>query len=217
MKPIRLTLCRPFGKIPVGGSRFWGNPDLPSPVVYPTYIGEDGDEREYQFVCQINLEDIAGIDVENRLPHKGLLSFFAKLDHYLGRFDDGGGVSGYISGPDDVKVLYFPDVTDNFTEAVLVGDDEEELNPAEFEIKFDRAFPDVSHEDHALFAHPTHREWETWDPPFEDWQILLQIDSFSGMDFNLNFMDFGVLDLLISPEDLAKRDFDSVRAIVLST
>ena len=58
----------------------------------------------------------------------------------------------------------------------------------------------------------THQE-----PPFEDWQILLQVDSFSGMDFDLNFMDFGVLDFLISPEDLAKRDFSSVRAIVLST
>ena len=217
MKPIRLTLCKPFEKIPTGSSRFWGNPDLPSPVVYPTYIGEDGQEWEYQFVCQINLSDIADLDVENRLPHKGLLSFFAKIDHYLGRFDDGSGISGYISDPADVKVLYFPDVTDDFQEAVLVDDDEEWLNPAEFEIKFERTLPDIYHEDHALFAEPTHREWDTWDPPFEDWQILLQIDSFSGMDFNLNFMDFGVLDFLISPDDLAAARFDNIRAIVLST
>lgn len=54
-------------------------------------------------------------------------------------------------------------------------------------------------------------------PPYEDWQILLQIDSFSGMDFNLNFMDFGVLDFLISPEALRHADFSDVRAIVLST
>ena len=48
-------------------------------------------------------------------------------------------------------------------------------------------------------------------------EILLQVDSFAGMDFNLNFMDCGVLDFLIAPEALWARDFSSVRAIVLST
>ena len=37
------------------------------------------------------------------------------------------------------------------------------------------------------------------------------------MDFSLNFMDCGVLDFLISPEDLAACRFDNVRAIILST
>lgn len=72
-------------------------------------------------------------------------------------------------------------------------------------------------DEHMLFAPPSTREWETWDEPYEAWEILLQIDSFAGMDFNLNFMDFGVLDLLIDPEDLKRRRFDNVRAIVLST
>ena len=72
-------------------------------------------------------------------------------------------------------------------------------------------------EDHALMAEPTYREWENWDSPYEDWKILLQVDSFSGDDFNLNFMDFGVLDFLISPEDLKNSRFDCVRAIVLSS
>ena len=68
-----------------------------------------------------------------------------------------------------------------------------------------------------LLAPPSHREWENWDHPFEDWLILLQIDSFDGKDFNLNFMDSGVLDFLISEKDLADRRFDNIRAIVLST
>ena len=53
--------------------------------------------------------------------------------------------------------------------------------------------------------------------PFEDWVILLQIDSFEGKDFVLNFMDFGVLDFLISPKALEASDFSDVRGIVLST
>lgn len=217
MKPIQLVLCKPFEKTPLGGSRFWGNPDLPSAMDYPTYISSDGEEWEYQFVCQINLSEIAALDTEDRLPHTGLLSFFARIDHYLGRFDDGGSIEGYISDPEDVKVMYFPEVTEDFQEVVLLDEDDQELNPAELEIRFGLERPEGCHEDHSLLAEPTHREWETWDHPFEEWQILLQVDSFSGMDFNLNFMDCGVLDFLISPEALSERRFEYVRAIVLST
>ncbi len=53
--------------------------------------------------------------------------------------------------------------------------------------------------------------------PFEDWVILLQIDSFEGKYFVLNFMDFGVLDFLISPKAQEAYDFSDVRGIVLST
>ena len=217
MKPIQLVLCKPFEKTPLGGSRFWGNPDLPSDMDYPTYISSDGEEWEYQFVCQINLSEIAALDTEDRLPHTGLLSFFAKIDHYLGRFDYAGSIEGYISDTEDVKVIYFPEVTGNFQEFVLLDEDDQEVNPAEFEIRFGLERPEGYHEDHVLLAEPTHREWETWDHPFEEWQILLQVDSFSGVDFNLNFMDCGVLDFIISPEALSERRFESVRAIVLST
>ena len=164
-------LCKPFEKIPVGGSRFWGNPDLPSDMDYPTYISSDGEEWEYQFVCQINLSEIAVLDTENRLPHTGLLSFFARIDHYLGRFDDGGSLEGYISDPEDVKVIYFPDVTEDFQEVVLLDEEDCNVNPAELEIWFGSERPEGYHDDHALLAEPTHREWDTWDPPFEDLQI----------------------------------------------
>lgn len=217
IKPVQLILEKPLEKIGLGESRFWGNPDLPCDVEYPTYTDEYGTIVEYQFLCQINLKDIAAFDEDNLLPHSGLLSFFAKLDHYLGCYDVEASISGYISDPEEVKVLYFPEVTDDFREVVLVDDDDNPYNPAELAIKFSSDKPCVYCDDHALFAEPTHREWESWEPPFEEWQILLQVDSFFGDDFNLNFMDCGVLDFLISPEDLAQRRFDSVRAIVLST
>ena len=216
MKPIYLILSMPFDKVETCGSRFWGNPDLPHGVDYPTYVDDEGDDYPYYFICQINLEQLAPFDTENRLPHKGLLSFFAKIDHYMGYFAATGGIGGCTSDPDDVKVLYFPECNDDFREVVLVDDDGEPTSPKEMEIKFAHAIERYSDE-HALFAPPTHREWETWDPPYENWEILLQIDSFCGMDFNLNFMDCGVLDFLIDPDDLKKHRFDNVRAIVLST
>ena len=221
MKPIKLILSKPFDHIAKCKSRFWGNPDLPKGYEYPTYLDENGDPFEYQFICQINLAELAPYDIEKHLPHKGLLSFFAKIDHYLGRIDGGECIFGYISGTEDVKVLFFPEVDihgDNpeFEEVILLDHDDKTINPDELQIRFTFKSFDDYQDDHALFAEPTYREWETWDYPYENWQILLQIDSFSGTDFNLNFMDFGVLDFLISPEDLANNRFDRVRAIVLS-
>lgn len=215
MKPIHLTLHRPFEKIPAGASRFWGNPDLPRGVGYPMYVDEDGDEYPYFFICQINLEEVAPFDTEHRLPASGLLSFFAKIDRYMGYFDASDSIGGSISQADAVKVVCFPSCED-MDEVVLVDDNNSPIAPDEMQIEYAHSAPPLSDE-HILFAPPAHREWETWDSPYEDWEILLQIDSFEGMDFILNFMDFGVLDFLISPEDLKNHCFDNVRAIVLST
>lgn len=215
LKPVHLILSRPFEKLGSGASRFWGNPDMPEGLEYPMYIDDEGDEFPYYFVCQINLSDLAAFAPDNPLPKSGLLSFFAKIDHYLGIMAAADGILGHISSPDDVKVMYFPSV-DNMREVVIVDDEDKETTPKEMKIGFTRDFEPLG-DDHALFAEPTHREWETWDHPFENWKILLQVDSFSGMDFNLNFMDFGVLDFLISPEDLRTGNFGQVRAIVLST
>ena len=222
MKPIHLVLSKPSERVPLCGSRFWGHPDLPRGYPYPCFPDTDGDPFEYTFICQINLSEVAPYDTEGRLPHRGLLSFFAKIEHYLGRFDGGDSLSGYISEPEDVKVLFFPEVGSpgtptDFQEMVLIDDRGRPIGPEELRIDFSLQPSGRYCDEHALFAPPTHREWETWDPPFEDWEILLQVDSFSGEDFQLNFMDFGVLVFLIAPQDLALGHFEQVRGIVLST
>lgn len=215
MKPVHLTLRKPFEKLETGASRFWGNPDLPKGFAYPMYIDDDGDEYPYFFICQINLAELARFDADTPLPKSGLLSFFGKIDHYMGLFAATDCIGGSISPTDAVKVLWFPSC-DDMDEVVLLDDNDGQVAPEEMQITFSRSVPALSDE-HMLFAPPTHREWETWDEPYEDWKILLQIDSFAGMDFNLNFMDFGVLDLLIDPDDLKNGRFDNVRGIVLST
>lgn len=215
MKPIYLKLSKPFRELDIAASRFWGNPSLPAGVNYPQYIDDEGDEYPYVFICQINLAELKAFCPENPLPAAGLLLFFAKIDHYLGQFAATDIIGGAISNPDAVKVIHIEDLSD-LRELVLVDDDNQPLSPEEMEVTFSYEHEPLS-DDHCLFARPDHREWESWDHPFEQWQILLQIDSFSGMDFNLNFMDIGVLDFLISPEDLQNGDFSNVRAIVLST
>lgn len=68
-----------------GTSKIGGFPDLPPDIPYPTMSGyscKRGDNTEryeksaMQLVAQINLADIADLDIENRLPHTGILYFF---------------------------------------------------------------------------------------------------------------------------------------------
>lgn len=215
MKPIHLKLSKPFEKLPATASRFWGNPAMPEDLDWPGYTDDDGDELDYVFVCQINLEELAPYDTDHVLPSSGLLLFFAKIDHYLGHFEYES-VGGSVSPVEAVRIIYLPS-TDGLVEKMLVDETDTPVSPEELQIDFTYDFDPLRDEDTCLFARPDHREWETWDYPYEDWLILLQVDSFSGMDFNLNFMDFGVLDFLISPQDLRKADFSNVRAIVLSS
>lgn len=218
MNPVYLKLSRATAALPVEASRFWGNPALPEGVEYPQYIDDDGCQYPYVFICQINLAELKAFcgEIANPLPSSGLLLFFAKIDHYLGMAAPTGGIMGAISDTEAVKVIHVADLTD-LREIVLVDEDDQPMSPHELEITFSHHHDPLNDEDHALFARPDHREWATWDPPYEDWQILLQVDSFSSPDFNLNFMDFGVLDILISPAALRAASFTNLRALVLST
>lgn len=215
MKPIYLLLSDSDHSMALTASRFFGSPALPKGFPYPFYKDQDDEDMPYCFVGQINLTDLARFAPENPLPHKGLLSFFAKIDTYMGDDVPVTPVSGYISDANAVKVFYFPDCS-NMEEIKVLDCDGELYYPAAFPVEFSNE-PSADGDDHALFAYPTHRQWEAWDHPYEDWIILLQMDSFEGEDFDLNFMDCGVLDFLISPEALSNASFDNVRGIVLSS
>jgi len=68
-------------------SKWWGDPDLPREMGYPMItVEDDGGSFRYPltFICQVDCEDIAPLDPENRLPHRGMLYFFAALDEYAG-------------------------------------------------------------------------------------------------------------------------------------
>ena len=51
------------------GSKWWGDPDMPENMQYPTVEAtEDGETFDYPltFICQINCEDIAALDPEGK-------------------------------------------------------------------------------------------------------------------------------------------------------
>ena len=83
---IRFVAARDISKsFAVGASKLGGVPDLPADVEWPHHEG-----RPLAFVGQIDLAEVAGLDLDHVLPDSGLLSFFVMdllgpydTDHYL--------------------------------------------------------------------------------------------------------------------------------------
>lgn len=127
------------------GSKWWGDPDMPENMQYPTMeVTEDGEKFDYPltFVCQINCEDIAALDKENKLPHEGMLYFFAAVDDYIG-------YESPVQNPEGewpkgrLAVKYAKAINfETFQTCMLVGDEDEQLTEPELEIVFSECADD---------------------------------------------------------------------------
>lgn len=135
---IKLELRR-TERILFCGSKWWGDPDMPENMQYPTMqVTEDGETFDYPltFICQINCEDIAPFDKEGKLPHEGMLYFFAAIDDYTGyespvRNPEGEWPKGRVA------VKYAKNINfETFQTCMLVGDEDEQLTEPELEIVF---------------------------------------------------------------------------------
>lgn len=219
MNSLRIQLSISDSELPLGSSKMWGGADLPRGVYLPVYNDGSGEERFYTFVCQINCHQAAPFDLEKRLPESGLLCFFARIDHYLGILaDDAFGCGIWPEG--GVRVLYFAEeeCTD-LVRNMLVDEQDEPLYPGERKIDFLSADESTGHihYDHKLLGIPYNTMNDRLDAPLTAWKLLLQIDSFEGDDFALNFMDVGLLFFLIEEKRLREPDFSRVRGYLTSS
>ena len=135
---IRLTLNK-TERILFCGSKWWGDPDMPENMQYPTVeVIEDGEKFDYPltFICQINCEDIAPFDKEGRLPHEGMLYFFGAIDEWLGyESPTKQGMGEWPKG--HVVVKYAKTINfETFQTCMLVDDDDQQLTETELEIVF---------------------------------------------------------------------------------
>ncbi len=135
---IRLTLNK-TERILFCGSKWWGDPDMPENMQYPTIeVTEDGETFDYPltFICQINCEDIAPFDKEGKLPHEGMLYFFGAIDEWLGyESPTRHGMGEWPKG--HVAIKYAKTINfETFQTCMLVDDDEQQLTERELEIVF---------------------------------------------------------------------------------
>ena len=108
----------------LGQSKWWGFPDLPEELDWPSVpVNDDGDvyDDPLTFICQIRCEELAPFDPEGLLPHTGMLWFFASLDYFLGNPDAVCPGMGEWEYP-YFRVLYSDDL-DSLHEHTLLYDD----------------------------------------------------------------------------------------------
>lgn len=218
---------------------------MPEELDYPeiTLVDEDGEEYQdpLTFICQIRCEELAAFDPEGLLPHEGMLWFFAALDYFLGDID-----SPAYPGMGDwqqkyFRVLYWPTVSsdDLHTHSIVYDDGSPVGLPAEA-IAFSaipcvppppygglplgkggelpRTMPSPcartegeSPSETRLLGEPYLEEVREQKPGMIS---LLQIDEDDR--WNLVFHDCGMLNFLITPDDLKSRRWDKVQCHLFS-
>lgn len=180
------------------GSKWWGDPDMPENMQYPTVeVTEEGETYDYPltFVCQINCEDIAPYDKEGRLPHEGMLYFFAALDEWLG-YDSAthNGIGEWPKG--EFVVKYAKTINfETFQSCILVDDEDQPLTDPELEIVFSECDDDA--DGIKLLGIPYFEEVRQEYPEMLN---LLQLDEDDQL--GLRFYDCGNLNLMIKESDL---------------
>ena len=180
-------------------SKWWGDPDLPADMDYPTVPVTD-EEGTYDypltFLCQIDCEDIAPFDPEEKLPHQGMFYVFAGIDEYLDEFD-----SPFHNGPGEwprkmVVVKYTKAINfETFRSAILVDDEDQPLTQPALKMTFEIC-PDNA-EGTRLLGVPCSGEVLRERPGYVN---FLQIDSDTA---GLRFDGSGMLNLLYTGDDFA--------------
>ena len=192
---IKLTLQH-SERVLFCGSKWWGDPDMPENMQYPTIeVTEDGETFDYPltFICQINCEDIAPFDPDGRLPHEGMLYFFAAMDKWLGydsptQNDKGEWTRGHF------VVKYAKAVNfETFQSCMLVDDEDQALTEREMEIVFSNCEDDENCI--KLLGKPSSAQVAE---KYADFGNFLQI----VRDTNLDVEFEGELNLMIKESDL---------------
>lgn len=201
---IKLELKR-TERILFCGSKWWGDPDMPENMQYPTMeVTEEGETFDYPltFICQINCEDIAPFDKEGSLPHEGMLYFFAAIDDYIGYESPVHNPSGeWPKGR--IMVKYAKSINfETFQTCMLVGDEDEQLTEPELEIVFSECNDDA--EGIKMLSRVVPEEYP------EHLNLLeLVSEQTSGLDFGS-----GKLEILIKESDLKFGNWKRAKAVL---
>lgn len=226
MEPVKIKLKKNENVISSCSSRWWGNPWMPREIEYPHFKDSFGDYYPYNFICQIRLEEVMQVCPRKGLPRAGMLYFFAKLDHCLGRnVPEKEIMQPGIWAKDAIKVIYIRNVEEQeLTEHEILPDDNIPFAPVPRQIQFagkgepdETVAEDIRIPGHRLLGIPGGMTSGDWAEPCRGWKLLLQVAPDEDTDFNLRFPEGGSLYFLIDPGDLKRRNFSKVRALVRCT
>lgn len=192
-------------------SKWWGDPDLPADMEYPTVPVQDEDgpmDYPLTFVCQIDCADIAPYDPEGLLPHEGMFYVFAAIDEYLdldAPYHNGLGEWGRKM----LVVKYTKAINfETFRSVILVDDEDNPLTQAALKMTFSSC---GDYEDGTkLLGKPFFEDVLRENPGHVN---FLQVDSDTA---GLRFYDGGMLNLLYTAEDFDAGRWKRVKAWMTS-
>ena len=161
------------------------------------------------FVCQINCEDIAKFDPEGKLPHEGMLYFFAALDQWLGYESPlENGIGEWPKGHFVVK--YAKEINfETFRSCIMVDEDDNPITEPEREIEFSECADDA--DGIKLLGVPFYEEIRMEYP---DMINLLQLDE--DDELCMRFYDCGMVNLLMKESDLKFKNWKKTKAYLHS-
>lgn len=140
--------------IPIGTSKFGGNPDLPKDFEWFYYMGEDFNgvtkKRPLGFLAQINCTEINKYDEDSLLPTKGILYFFYELSTMTWGFD-----------PQDkgsAKVYYFDGDITELMRTNSPNDMEADFKLPEIQLGFSKKYDLPCYEEFSELY-----DYENWD------------------------------------------------------
>ena len=192
-------------------SKWWGDPDLPADMEYPTaQAEEDGETFDYPltFICQIDCEDIAPFDPEWKLPHQGMFYVFAGLDEYLDLDSPWHNGLG-LWDKKQVVVKYTKAINfETFRSAILVDDDDQPLTQPALKMTFEACLDNADCT--KLLGFPF---FEEVLQEMQGYVNFLQIDSDTA---GLRFYDEGMLNLLYKPADMEAGKWKLVKGYMTS-
>lgn len=145
--------------LPLGGSKFGGQPHLPKDFQWPmfstaTYDDKQVRERPLSFLMQINLAEIVPYDRDGLLPSTGMLYFFYELDSQRWGFD-----------PEDkgcARVFYVDVSPETLTALPFPGELGEDFRLPELEIAFSTQ-PNLPDWEEFAQENAEELDWETYD------------------------------------------------------
>ena len=189
MNAIDLTFSEETSKLPIGASKFLGNPDVWDGFEWPQFI-ENGESYDLTFMCQINCAEASPFDKEGTLPKIGLLYFFYDLDEMpLESFDKNA-----------ARVLYYGGGPAALHEMLRIDHEGNDMSLREMKIQY--------HSDGVERERLGARLGESLP---QRWQPIFQVFSFETDMVSIKFPDEKALCFFIDKAKLERGDFSDVR------
>jgi hypothetical protein len=188
MGGINLKFTEEKEKLPVGASKFLGNPDVWDGFEWPHFT-EDGEDYDLKFLCQINCAEAALFDWGGLLPKTGMLYFFYDMDEMPQESSDNSAA----------RILYYNGELSALRQMLLTDHDGGDMSFREMKIHFN-AQGKIGEDYQASLG-------ETLPM---GWQPVLQILPFETDRVSIKFDDDKALCFFIDKPKLERRDFSDI-------